>query len=157
MEDCEQWKWVDGFRGEYEVSDLGNIRSHKGLSPRILKPRYKRDGYVYVWLGMGSRSCQIERPIHVMVAEAFIQNPENKPTVNHKNGIRDDNRAVNLEWVTQRENVLDGIRRNPHRDTQKRLTDEQREAIRKDTRTVKEIAEEYGFSLRTIIKVRNTK
>jgi len=105
----EQWKAVKDFEGFYEVSNLGRVRSldrmsrtSRGNKLRLWKGRLltltssKRDGYVNLRLTANGKSRSTS--VHVLVAEAFVPNPENKPTVNHENGIKSDNRASNLNW-----------------------------------------------------------
>ncbi len=108
----ENWKAIAGFEGEYEVSDMGrvrgldrmigarwtgNLRRWKG---RILSPTIYSTGYPMVNLRNNRKALSVHR----LVAKAFIPNPENKPQVNHLNGIKTDSRAVNLEWCTASEN-----------------------------------------------------
>lgn len=84
---------------EYSVSDRGLLYVKDGSVSRC---RATYAGYVRVFLHHeGTRIC---RGLHILVAKAFVPNPEGKPYVNHINGIRDDNRAENLEWVTASEN-----------------------------------------------------
>ena len=95
----ELWEWIEGFEGKYAISNLGRIKSYAIYSNgKLLNPRHDKDGYLHIGLSMGARGLSKDVRIHRMVAEAFIPNPNNYPMVNHKNGIRDDNRVENLEW-----------------------------------------------------------
>jgi hypothetical protein len=96
----EEWKEIKEVKGIYSVSNQGRVRNNR--SGYILKPVEYHKGYVKVNLKVDGVS--VNRQVHRLVAEAFIDNPENKPEVNHKNGIKDDNRVENLEWVTGEEN-----------------------------------------------------
>ncbi len=108
----EIWKDIPGYEGLYQVSDLGRVKSlerYKNNNGGFVKVPEKifngapRNGYLLVGLSKGGKrkTCAIHR----LVAIAFIPNPENKPTVNHINGNKTDNRAVNLEWNTDAENI----------------------------------------------------
>lgn len=101
----EQWKRIPGFE-QYLVSNLGRIKSLKGNSERILKLNKKRTGYQEVQLGKHGGWFLVHR----LVAFAFLDNKDQKPHVNHKNGRKDDNRLINLEWVTRSENQLHAYR-----------------------------------------------
>ena len=102
----EIWKQIEGFNG-YEVSNLGNIRSsiscyRKSKEFLILKPGKITSGYLHVMLR--KEGISISKLVHRLVAENFINNISNKPFINHLNGIKSDNRLINLEWTTQSEN-----------------------------------------------------
>lgn len=96
----------------YEISDLGRFRSVKyrpgGGNPRVLKPKVMRDGYLFI--RMNGDGGQQYFNAHRLVAATFVPNPFNKPHVNHINSVRSDNRVVNLEWVTPKENIAHALK-----------------------------------------------
>ena len=100
MNQKEIWKQVKGYEGIYEVSTLGKIKNSKR---NIIKKPYK-DKYGYFLIQLWSNNKSLTTGLHRIIAQAFIPNPQNKPQINHKNGIRDDNRIENLEWCTVSEN-----------------------------------------------------
>lgn len=81
----------------YRVDEDGNIHSPYN---RILSPRSKSNGYLYVQLGKGN-----ERPVHQLVAEAFCDRQPHHEEVHHINADRTDNRACNLQWITHSDNM----------------------------------------------------
>lgn len=97
----EEWKCIKESK-DYQVSTLGNMRSLKKGKERILKQTINDGGYPIVNLSINGVS-RIYR-VHILVAETFIPNPENKPCVDHINTIRTDNKVTNLRWSTYEEN-----------------------------------------------------
>lgn len=100
---------VKGFEGKYRVSDKGDVFSVDRLNSRgyrikgvRLSPRVESTGYGFVTLYDGEKIKKWK--IHRMVAEHFIENPMNKPCVNHKDGVKLNNKSSNLEWCTHGEN-----------------------------------------------------
>ena len=100
MADNEQWKFIKGHP-DYEISDLGRLRRWPAGKITTGSDAH-RSGYVHVVLcDEQGRTCY---KLHRLVADAFVPNPDNKPQVNHL-GLKTDNRAIVLEWVTAKENV----------------------------------------------------
>lgn len=109
----EVWKDVVGYEGKYQVSNYGNVKSLRMWSSvqkryiqreRVLKPYASKSGYLQV--GLKVENTRKLGLVHRLVAEAFIQNPDNKREVNHINGNKSDNRVENLEWNTSQENTV---------------------------------------------------
>ena len=115
----ELWKDIKGYEGRYQVSDIGRVKSLERIvirkngskqyrKERILKSLSKPNGYLYVNL-CGSTGKK-KFYVHRLVCEAFHENPENKPCVNHIDENKTNNIASNLEWCTVAENINHGTR-----------------------------------------------
>lgn len=111
----EIWKDIKGYEGYYQVSNFGRVKSvsrkvvnHINGSTRLVQSKIMSacdngNGYLFVHLRKdGSRKSAY---IHRIVAEAFVENKDNKPNINHKDYNTKNNAATNLEWCTQKENV----------------------------------------------------
>ena len=113
-----QWKPVKGFEGYYEVSDEGLVRGldrtvpDKVYGERFIKGRVMAQadgGYGYKVVNLRRFGGANVRPVHRLVAEAFIPNDEGKITVNHIDGDKTNNRVENLEWATYGENNVHAL------------------------------------------------
>lgn len=113
----EEWRPIQGFEQDYEVSSQGRIRSHRKGFVQILKPIFEKwNGYFTVSL-FDADGRMHKAKIHRLVALAFIPNPHGYPCVNHKDENKTNNRADNLEWCTKAYNSVYGTSRQRARET----------------------------------------
>lgn len=109
----EIWKEIKGYEGHYQISNFGRIKSIKQTEDKILNNLKNGRGYLKIDLcKKGTRKFLF---LHRLVAIHFISNPKNKPCINHKNGIKSDNKVQNLEWVTYSENMFHSYKNGLHK------------------------------------------
>lgn len=173
----EIWKNIEGYKGDYQISTFGRIKSflkktrnssgeivwvksNKGV---IINPSKTGSGYIQATLFKnGQRKYPL---VHRLVAKTFIPNPENKPQVNHKNGIKDYNYAINLEWVTHKENAehasLNNMYPSGENNSMSKLNPEIVKSIRRDYKsggiTYKDLSEKHNVCIATIGNIINNK
>ena len=116
----EEWRDVVGWEDYYMVSSCGRVMSkskavrcgngERVLSPQIKKIKIRKNGYCEI--GLTNQSDRKFALVHRLVAEAFIPNPQNKPTIDHVDRNRQNNNVENLRWSTMSENMLNQLTRN---------------------------------------------
>lgn len=107
----EAWLPVVGFEGHYEISDIGNLRriaTGPGTRPGRLNKAFDNRGYTRFYLSVDSKTYY--RSAHRLVYEAFAGPIPDGMHINHKNGVKNDNRLSNLELATPSENTSHGFR-----------------------------------------------
>jgi hypothetical protein len=94
----EIWKKINYLHGRYEASSYGRIRNSetKHIKAQVFDGHYYKFGYDYIYEGNRYRGWY---RVHKAIAESFIPNPDNKPTVNHIDGDTSNNNVENLEWA----------------------------------------------------------
>jgi len=114
--EIEVWNPITEYNGDYEVSNLGNVRSLKNYGGLKRLTKLSTYGGRYLRVSLSKNNKRRLHSVARLVAKAFVLNPECKPQVNHISGDKLDNRVENLEWVTASENILHafklGIRNN---------------------------------------------
>jgi hypothetical protein len=144
------FKWIPSTT--YAVSRSGEIWSARW--DRFLISASDSNGYQVVKLGKTSSTLKVHR----LVAEAFIENPENKPCVNHLNGIKNDNRVINLEWTTYSENSQhahdSGFCRNGEQHPKCKIMTEGVLDIQNSTESTAALSEKYGVCVSTVRRIK---
>ena len=107
----EIWKPIKDYEGLYEISSLGRVKSlnyHRTGKERMLNPGTDGWGYLHVILCKNGNRRIFK--VHRLVANAFLENPDHKSDVNHKDENKINNCLTNLEWVTRKDNLNYGSR-----------------------------------------------
>lgn len=171
MDKSEIWKDIPGLIGCYQASTLGNIRSvdrisvlinnlgtfKRPIKGKVIKQnQHPKTGYMYISLCVDG--VVTTALVHRLVALSFHENKEGKPQVNHKNGIKTDNRSLNLEWSTISENRKHSFdiglaTTRGEKNSQVKLTDKQVLEIRESTMRNGQIAKAYGISPATVCDI----
>lgn len=158
--EMEVWTTIKGFE-KYKVSNFQRVKSieKNGFhNEKLMKPTIDKDGY-YTFILLNENRKPKRISLHRIVALTFIINIENKPQVNHINGIKTDNRVENLEWSTAKENVNHAwdnnlskprLGKNHHNS---KLTEKDVLEIRKSNFSTKELSILYKVDYETIRNV----
>lgn len=169
----EVWEDIEGYEGYYQVSDLGRVKGvkricktwngYRGVPETIIVGSLDKRGYPQVNLSISDiTECY---KVHRLVAIAFIPNPDNKPDVNHKDGVKTNNFKDNLEWNTKKENTQHAHRtglargRRGEEHGQTNLTEIQAIDIKynHNGKTGVELARMYGITTSSVSAIRTGK
>ena len=159
--EVEVWKDVVGYEQRYQVSNLGRVYSK--ITKKILKQNLHTNGYFTIATKIGGRNGKdVCFKVHRLVATAFLPNIENKPLVNHIDGVKTNNNVNNLEWCTAKENTDHAIRTGlldySKRSVVKVLNEDQISFIKEKYKPFcrefgsRSLAKMFGVSKSTIVK-----
>jgi len=165
----EFWKKIEGFES-YEISNYGRLRKilkfrkNRDYNAIMLKPSFDKDGYLRTVLTI-SKTEKYNKTIHRLVALSFIDNTENKPQINHKDGNKSNNLVENLEWCTAKENSIHAIKLGlsgqapgeMHHMSKLKLNDVLEIRENKDNLSQRKMAVIYGISQTQISRILNNK
>lgn len=146
---------IKGYEGLYAVTSCGKVWSYRRKI--FMKPQVSGDGYYRISLTKDKKISTIE--IHKLVAEAYLEKPEGKVEVNHKDEIKAHNYVQNLEWVNHKENMNHGTR--TQRSASKRKGRAQRAIkvycveLNREFDSMNQAAKELGISVSSISKAVN--
>ena len=161
----EIWKDIKSWEGLYQVSNFGRVKSLR--YERILKPNKprrgnNRTGYCHVILC--DRNRRVSAKVNKLVAEAFVPNPNNLPTVRYIDGNKMNNNASNLIWSTHKDNTahaieLGNVNHNGENSALSRYTENTIQSIRREFDkggvTKKALSDKYGMSYTNVLRIIN--
>lgn len=101
----EIWKDIKDYEMLYQISNLGNVKSLHCNKEKIMKLTIRSKNYPYYFVGLLKNGKRKYFAVHRLVAQAFVNNPNNYNQVDHLDGNKLNNNANNLEWVTPKENT----------------------------------------------------
>ena len=166
---AEVWKDIKGYEGLYQVSNMGRVKSLERtitrkdgkrlpIKERILKQGTDRYGYLLVIFCDTSGKRKTFK-VHRLVCEAFHENPENKPCVNHRDENKTNNTASNLEWCTYEENINYGTRNTRSAKAKSKPVGQYTldGKLIKVWQSTREVQRQLGFSQGNITRVANGK
>ena len=102
IKSAEIWKDIEGTNGKYIVSNDGKVATLRKRK-KLLTLTKQKSGYLYAMIEINGK--QVNKRVNRLVAQAFIENPNNYPMVNHLDGCKTNNHAENLQWVTNSQNM----------------------------------------------------
>lgn len=159
----EIWKEVKGFENDYEISNLGRLRTkerfvkhYKGgvrkYKSELKKIRLNTKGYLRCNLKKDGK--RYDFTIHRLVALSFLKEDKKRVFVNHKNGIKTDNRLENLEWCTQSENIEHAVK---NRLIKTKLSDKEAMEIKNSKLSNRKLGKIYNIDSTIVWRIKNGK
>lgn len=126
----ELWVDIDGYDGDYQISNFGRVKSKKNNTEKILNNNIDGRGYVFVILC--KNGIKKTYRVHRLVGIYFIPNPHNYPCLNHKNENKTNNHISNLEWCTYKYNANYGTKTERLKDSLKKSTKNKKQIVQYD-------------------------